>query len=378
MNKVRIGFLGVGKMGQMAHLRNYVNIDDCEVVAIAEIRPELGKLVAERYGIEKVYNDHNAMFAAEKLDGVVASQKFELHANLLPEVYSRVKHVFTEKPIAVAPSAGQALAEAAAKTGCVHMVGYHKRSDPAVMYAKRIIDDWKASGKMGPMKYVRLTMPEGDWIANGFIGLLSSDDPLPELALETPSTDLPEDLYSPYRNFVNYYIHQINLMRHLLCESYDVTYADPSGVLLAGQSKSGVACMIEMSPYKTTLEWEESALVAFQHGYIRISLPAPVAYNRPGSVEIYEDPGNGATPLRTTPTLPWVHAMHQQAINFVKVCKGEIAPPCDAAEAVEDLHVAMDYIRMRLGRQREKRETRLCHRPGSELRYVRKKEFIDG
>lgn len=350
MDKVRIGFIGVGQMGQMAHLRNYVNIEECEVVAISEMRPKLAKLVAERYGIEKVYGDHKEMFASEKLDGVVASQQFERHWELLPEVYPHVKHVLTEKPLTVFPQAGRRLAEAAAKEGCVHMVGYHKRSDPAVMYAKQVIDEWKASAKMGPMKYVQLTMPDGNWTANGFVGLLTADDPRPDLPREPSPADYPEDLFSPYRSFVNYYIHQINLMRHLLCESYDVTYAEPSGVLLAGRSESGVACTIEMAPYKTTVEWEETALVAFEKGYIRISLPAPLAVNRPGSVEIYEDPGAGATPMRSIPTLPWIHAMRQQAINFVKVCKDEMKPLTDAAEAAEDLRVAMDYTRMRFGK----------------------------
>jgi hypothetical protein len=44
--------------------------------------------------------------------------------------------------------------------------------------------------------------------------------------------------------------------------------------------------------------------------------------------------------------MPWVHAMRQQAIHFVKVCKGEMNPPCDAAEAVEDLKVALQYIKL--------------------------------
>ena len=34
MDKVRIGFIGVGSMGQMAHLVNYVTIEDCEVAAL--------------------------------------------------------------------------------------------------------------------------------------------------------------------------------------------------------------------------------------------------------------------------------------------------------------------------------------------------------
>ena len=37
MSKPRIGFVGVGGMGQCAHLRNYATLPDCEVVAIAEV-----------------------------------------------------------------------------------------------------------------------------------------------------------------------------------------------------------------------------------------------------------------------------------------------------------------------------------------------------
>ena len=76
MEKVRIGFVGVGAMGQMAHLRNYVTLEDCEVVAIAELRPKTRELVARRYGVAKTYADHREMLATEELDGVVASQPF--------------------------------------------------------------------------------------------------------------------------------------------------------------------------------------------------------------------------------------------------------------------------------------------------------------
>jgi predicted dehydrogenase len=229
------------------------------------------------------------------------------------------------------------------------MVGYHKRSDPATQYAQRTIGEWKASGKMGKLKYVRILMPAGDWIANGFHGLLNANDPGPGLDREPACSDMNAETAKQYVSFVNYYIHQVNLMRHLLGEPYRVTYAEKSGVLLAVESASGVAGVIEMTPYRTTIEWEEEALVAFENGYLKLGLPAPLASNRAGTVEVYEDPGNSATPVRSSPTLPWVHAMRQQAINFVKVCQGEMKPPCDATEAVEDLKVAREYIKLRYG-----------------------------
>jgi len=337
MEKVRIGFVGVGGMGQMAHLRNYVTIDDCEVVALAELRPKTAALAARRYGLEHVYADWREMLDAHELDGVVACQQFATHFALLPELYPRTRHLFTEKPLAVSPQAGEALANAAAEAGCVHMVGYHKRSDPAVMAGKATVDAWKATGEVGGLRYVRITMPPGDWINGGFTGLLDGGDPRPALPAEPRCEGMDEPTYRRHVAFVNYYIHQVNLMRHLLGERYRLAYADPSGVVLAAESESGVASVIEMAPYRTTVAWEESAMVAFERGYVRIGIPAPLAVNRPGTVEIYRDPGDGATPELTSPTLPPVHAMRQQAIHFVKVCRGEMPPPCDAAEAVEDL-----------------------------------------
>ena len=47
-SKVRVGFVGVGTMGQAAHLRNYATLPDCEVVAIAELRPQLAQAIAQR------------------------------------------------------------------------------------------------------------------------------------------------------------------------------------------------------------------------------------------------------------------------------------------------------------------------------------------
>ena len=63
--KIRIGFVGVGGMGQCAHLRNYATMGDCEVVAIAEIRPELGQRVAQKYLVPKVGVLHDRRLAGE-------------------------------------------------------------------------------------------------------------------------------------------------------------------------------------------------------------------------------------------------------------------------------------------------------------------------
>lgn len=359
MDKVRIGFVGVGGMGQCAHLKNYVTLPDCEVVAIAEYKEKQAELVARRYGIAKVYRNHEEMLENEKLDGIVASQPFNRHGVLVPELLKAGVPVFTEKPLAGSVEAGEKIIRALENSGTWYMVGYHKRSDPATMYAKAEIDRLKESGELGKLRYVRILMPAGDWVAGGFCDLISTGEPMPPVEWDPPASDMDEETYRQYTAFVNYYIHQVNLMRHLLGEPYRVTYAEKTGVLLAVQSASCVAGTIEMTPYRTTVDWQESALVAFEKGYVKLELPAPLASNRPGRVEIMRDPGNGVVPETTVPMLPWVHAMRQQAINFVRAIKGEAKPPCEAHEALEDLKVARQYTQLFKAAQDESCEPRL-------------------
>jgi len=344
--KVKIGFIGVGSMGQCAHLKNYASFkDECEVVAIAELRQNTAKAVAAKYGISKVYHDAEEMLKNEKLDGIVASQQFTRHGILLKSILNANVPVFIEKPLAGSIPVAENILKTIQSTKTPVMVGYHKRSDLACEYAKQLIEELKNSNELGAMKYIRILMPAGDWIAGGFSDLISCEEgSMPELEWDPADPSMDEKTYADYISFVNYYIHQVNLMRFFLGEDYKVTYADPGKVLIAGVSDSGVTCAIEMSPYSTTIDWQESVLVAFEKGYIKIELPAPLASNRPGKVEVFKDPGNGKTPETLIPQFDWVHAMKNQAANFIKLIKKEQKAPCEASEALKDLQIAKDYI----------------------------------
>ncbi len=348
--KVRIGFVGVGSMGQCAHLRNYATLADCEIVAIAEPRQETAKAVARRYNIGKVYSDAAEMLKKEKLDAIVASQPFTRHGVLIPELLSAKIPVFIEKPLSSTIESGEKILKALKKSKTWIMVGYHKRSDPASIYAKKEIEKLKNTGEIGKLKYVRVVMPSGDWVANGFFDMIRNDEYLKDLPREPAPSDMDEENYKKYLGFVNYYIHQVNLIRYLSGENYKVTYADPNKVLLAGTSENGITVALEMSPYSTTVDWQESALVCFEKGWVKVELPAPLRINTPGRVEIFKDPGNGKTPETLIPQMPWVHAMRQQAQNFIAAVRGDAPPLCEAAEALEDLKVARQYLKLLTGK----------------------------
>jgi len=352
--KIRIGFVGTGGMGQMAHLRNYSLLPDCEVVAVSETRPGLGEKVAAKYGVPRVYPDGATMLASETLDGLVASQPFTRHGIVVSELLKTGLKIFIEKPLAASLPIAEQLEAADNAAGGKVMVGYHKRSDPATVYAKAEIDRLKQTEELGKLRYIRVTMPSGDWVANGWLGCI--DAPRPDLVMDPDDPSLDKESNQAFVVFVNFYIHQINLIRHLAGENYKLSYVDPTGVVITGNGLvSGVPVLLEANPYASPSDWQESALIGFESGFVKLSLPAPLAFNRPGHVEVFRDPPVSKTDFRPTggtttiPQLPWDHAMRMQAVNFIKFCRGEAPPPCGAAEAAEDIRIARTWLKITKG-----------------------------
>ncbi|TDF94845.1 Gfo/Idh/MocA family protein [Paenibacillus piri] len=344
MKKIKIGFVGVGGMGQMAHLSNYAVLkNECEIVALAEPRPQMAELVARRYGIPQIYADHKEFLERADVDAIVAAQPFRNYHSIVPDILQAGVPVFTEKPISLTVETGERLVRLGEENGVLHMVGYHKRSDPAMEYAKTVVEQWKTSGELGKLRYIRVIMPPGDWVG-GADAPLVTDEPYPSIQPEPGPKDFDDHQTRQLDAFVNYYIHQVNAIRFFLQESYRLTYADRSGVLLTGESDSGVTVTLEMAPYKTSVEWHESIQVCFEQGYVRIDLPAPLARQVSGVVSIMRDNGKDQ-PSHFQPVMPNMAAMRKQAINFIAAVQGIRPAPCEAKEALEDLRLAESYIR---------------------------------
>ena len=345
--KVKIGFVGSGFMGQKAHLDNYVTFPECEIVALAEGRQKTAAAVARKYNIPKVYSNHRALLASEDVDAVVAIMGYRLHHGIVADVLKAGKHVITEKPMCVRVETGKELVQLAQKKNLIHQVGYMKRFVPASSFAKGVIEGWKASGEAGKMTYIRASMPPGDWVFR-MDPAVAVDDPWPAYegqSLEPMPSELSETDQSFYDMFINYYIHQINMIRFLLGEAFHIEYAEASGAILVARSESGVPVVLEMKGYGLKNAWEEYYKVCFEDGKIDLSVPAPLARQNPGDVLVYRGSGPRGVPLWERPSLPADWCFKMQAMEFVHcVAEGRktISP---AGEAVQDLEVAMEYVK---------------------------------
>lgn len=136
MSTLKLGFVGCGYMGQLAHLENYVKLPNVEIVALAEGRPKLAQLVAARYGIPRVYAHHRELCKDEEVEAVVAITWFNLHYGIVRDLLQAGKHVATEKAMCLTMAGAEELTRLAEERGLVYQIGYMKRFDPGVRLAR--------------------------------------------------------------------------------------------------------------------------------------------------------------------------------------------------------------------------------------------------
>ena len=80
MRKVKLGFVGCGMMAQLVHLPNFIESEKCEVVALADKREQLGRKVADKYSISRLYPSHYELCEDGQIEAVVEITPDGLHA----------------------------------------------------------------------------------------------------------------------------------------------------------------------------------------------------------------------------------------------------------------------------------------------------------
>ena len=110
-NPVRFAYIGCGFVGQKIHIPNFSSLPECDFLAIAEPRGDLGDRVAKRYGIPKVYKSHEEIAADPDIEAVGVSAPYTLQGLIAHDLLRAGKHVFMEKPMAVAVKRAEAISE---------------------------------------------------------------------------------------------------------------------------------------------------------------------------------------------------------------------------------------------------------------------------
>jgi UDP-N-acetylglucosamine 3-dehydrogenase len=134
---LRTAVIGTGNMGEN-HVRVYDELEDAELVAIAEISKKGGEL-AKKYGCRH-YRGYQEMIDSEDLDAISICVPTSIHSEVALACIEKGIHILVEKPIASTIEEGEEIQRKAAEKGVILTVGHIERFNPAVQRLKDIID----------------------------------------------------------------------------------------------------------------------------------------------------------------------------------------------------------------------------------------------
>jgi len=153
MEKVRIGVIGVGGMGQ-AHINKIKETPEAELTAVSDVDSEITKKISQEHKVPG-FTDYEKLLKSDLTDAVLIATPHYFHPEIGIKVMERGIHCLSEKPIAVSVAAADKFLQAAAKSGVVFAVMYQQRTLPEIRLAKKLIK----SGRLGKIRRTSLIEP---------------------------------------------------------------------------------------------------------------------------------------------------------------------------------------------------------------------------
>ncbi len=150
--KFRIGIIGTGWIAE-AHIESYLQMDDCEIVAAADLIPGRAEKFMERYGVTGVnfYPSHKEMLDNEELDAVSVCTYNKTHAECTIYALNKGVNVLLEKPMCVTTEEAVEIMRAEKKSGKLLSIGFQPRGDENMKMIKKIVQ----SGELGDIYYIQ-------------------------------------------------------------------------------------------------------------------------------------------------------------------------------------------------------------------------------
>ena len=152
MKKLKIGAIGMGRLGY-EHACNIANrVPQAELTAICDADLKRAESAAEELGVTAVYTNPKELCSDPEVEAVAIVTDTSSHVEMIGYAMDAGKHVFCEKPLAENVEkclVAEKIAEAHPEL--IFMLGFMRRYDHSYQIAKRKIED----GEIGDIILVR-------------------------------------------------------------------------------------------------------------------------------------------------------------------------------------------------------------------------------
>ena len=168
-NRIRVGHIGAGRIGQSHDFPGIASSDLAEVLAVCDLdsrRAESGKRTVGRLFANKdwarpdvaTYTDYRELLERKDIDAVSISLPDHQHAQVALAALLAGKDIYIQKPFTMTHAEGQMLRAMVAKTGRVLQVGSQQRSwGPNEQFRKGV--ELVRSGRIGNLRRVEIGLP---------------------------------------------------------------------------------------------------------------------------------------------------------------------------------------------------------------------------
>lgn len=151
--KIKVGIIGTGWIAK-AHIQQYLDMPDVEIVAGADLVPGKAEAFFKTHGVENVrcYGKHTELIENEPdIDAVSICTYNRTHAECAIDCLNAGINVLLEKPMCVTIEEAIEICKAEKKSGKVLSIGFQPRFDPNMQMVKKIVQ----SGVLGDIYYIQ-------------------------------------------------------------------------------------------------------------------------------------------------------------------------------------------------------------------------------
>ena len=146
---IRAAIVGLGGWGRNLVASVQGKSDAIRFTAGATRTPEKSRAFADAHGFP-LHDRYEKVLADPAIDAVVLATPHSLHAGQIIAAAKARKHVFVEKPFALALGDARAAVRACAKNKLTLAIGYNWRFQPALMEIKSMLVD----GRLGKLLHI--------------------------------------------------------------------------------------------------------------------------------------------------------------------------------------------------------------------------------
>lgn len=314
---VRVGLIGAGGITG-GHIRGYLSIpEQVTVVAVADVVEENAKRRAEELGGADVLSDYHELVKRSDVDAVDICLPHHLHADAIVAAANAGKHILCEKPLCLTMAEADAVRKAVADNKVTLMCAHNQLFMPAVAKTRELLE----GGLLGKIYELRTT--------DSFYGGMSSVEGMGWRAHRSTAGggELIDTGYHPTYLLLN----------------------------LAGAVPTEVVAMLSKHRLEF-MEGEDSAqvLVRFASGTVGTIVTSWAYRPAPGTerFSLVGEKGSlssDGTSIHyqlhsgddVTITLPEVHNMSEEIVDFVKCVRDGKRPVNTEAEGIDVLKVIL-------------------------------------